>query len=74
MIQVRSEDIEKLLRLTTQLYAAIMISSEEGFWQWPPEIRTAYLWLLTDVSQEVRDTLRTINLPQQDCEPERKRA
>ena len=60
MMQVHSEDIDKLHKLTTQLHAAVMIISEEGFWHWHPEIRTAYLWLVTDMSQEARDILRTL--------------
>jgi hypothetical protein len=72
MTQARSEDFDKLFKLSSQLYAALMISAEEEFPQWPPEIRNAYMWLLTDISREVRDTLRGIQ--NTEYMPERKRA
>jgi hypothetical protein len=54
------EAFERLRKLSAQLHAVAMVSAEEDFALWHPEIRNPYMWLVTDMSREVRDAVQQI--------------
>lgn len=60
VVDTHPETIERLRILSAQLHAVIMVSAQDQFSMWHPDIREPYMWLVTDMSQEVRDGLQKI--------------
>lgn len=62
IVRVKIEHLDKLAKLTDQLYAGMAIATEGEFFKiFSEDIRNNFMWILSDLTDELQATIKFID-------------